>query len=88
MLAPQCWRHGTLHCIDYTARRLPAGAPLYGPTFVCDQTQCYRLYTTTKNFDGARTQCALDGGDLVVYQSLGQQLLVENYFKWVHPPGG
>jgi hypothetical protein len=48
---------------------------------VCDQSQCYRLYTTTKNFDAARMQCALDGGDLVVHQSLGQQLLVENYFK-------
>jgi hypothetical protein len=59
----------------------PAGAPLFGATFVCDQTQCYRLYATARNFDTARKQCITDGGDLVVYQSLGQQMLVENYFK-------
>ncbi len=55
---------------------------------MCDQTQCYRLYSTAKNFDTARKQCALDGGDLVVYTTLGQQLLVENYFKAFTLPGG
>jgi hypothetical protein len=55
---------------------------------LCDQAQCYRLYTATKNFDGARKQCALDGGDLVTYSSLGQQLLVENYFKAFTLPAG
>ena len=78
--------HDPLHCHDTIS--LPAGAPLFGPTFVCDQGQCYRLYTTTKNFDGARKQCALDGGDLVTYGSLGQQLLVENYFKKFTLPAG
>jgi hypothetical protein len=41
-----------------------------------------------KNFDAARRQCALDGGDLVTYSSLGQQLLVENYFKSFILPAG
>ena len=60
----------------------PAGAPLYSATFVCDSGQCFRLYTSTKNYDGARQQCALDGGDLVVYASLEQQMLAEHYFRW------
>jgi hypothetical protein len=55
---------------------------------VCDQQQCYRLYAAAKNFDTARKQCATDGGDLVVYSSLGQQMLVENYFKSFVLPAG
>jgi hypothetical protein len=65
-----------------------AGAPNFGPTFLCDSSQCYRLYTATKNFDGARKQCATDGGELVTYTSLSQQLLVENYFKAFTLPAG
>jgi hypothetical protein len=65
-----------------------AGAPNFGPTFFCDPSQCYRLYTATRNFDGARKQCATDGGELVTYSSLGQQLLVENYFKAFTLPAG
>jgi hypothetical protein len=49
---------------------------------VCDAGQCFRLYTSTKSYDGARQQCALDGGDLVVYSSLEQQMLAEYYFRW------
>jgi hypothetical protein len=62
--------------------RPPAGAPIANETFFCENSwgKCWSYGSTLKSWQDARTDCQGQGGDLVVYASAAQQLLVEGYF--------
>jgi hypothetical protein len=60
----------------------PAGVPAYNKTFFCDGTvtKCYTLRTGGFAYDTQRTQCQQFGGDIVFYESMAEQIEVDNYF--------
>ena len=55
--------------------------PAYNNTFFCDGTvsKCYVRKAST-NWDGARQTCQALGGDLVVFETMGEQIMLETYF--------
>lgn len=56
--------------------------PAYNKTFFCDGTvsKCYSLRTGGFAFNTVRQNCQQFGGDVVTYETLGEQIQVEYYF--------
>ncbi len=60
-----------------------AGAPPANNTFFCDAAtqRCFSYFTASLSHGNASAHCAQLFGHLFAPRSLGQQLLIENYFK-------
>ncbi len=55
--------------------------PAYNKTFFCDGTvsKCYSK-RGSMSWSEARTTCQAYGGDLVVFETMGEQIMMETYF--------
>jgi hypothetical protein len=60
---------------------MPAGLPIPSPNFFCNGSSCYQYTSTTAARNVSNATCVANGGQLVVYNSYSEQLMVESTFK-------